>query len=92
MAGNAPDIRGYRSYLQPGDVVDRLPPVPDTVALAELKPERKRALWAWMQANDPTTAQYLQNLSTDAAVRELEAAFGPVRPAVTIDYIRRAIG
>ncbi|MGS1128495.1 hypothetical protein ACVCL3_15980 [Rhodanobacter sp. UC4437_H4] len=86
------ETRGYFSYLKPGETVERLPPVPATVALAELTPARKRALWQWMQANDPATADYLANLKTNPDVAELEASFGPVRPVVTLDYIRRAIG
>lgn len=86
------ETRGYRSYLKPGQVIERTVPPPDTVALANLQPERKRALWAWMQANDPATAEYLQGLKTNPDVADLEAAFGPVRPVVTVDYLRRAIG
>lgn len=89
---NQPETRGYRSYLQPGQVSDRQPPPPAMVALADLKPERKRELWQWMQANDPVTADYLATLKTNPDIAELEAAFGPVRPAVTLDYIRDAIG
>lgn len=87
-----PETRGYRSTLRPGQVVEHNPPPAPTVALADLPAPRKRALWQWMQANDPTTAGYLQNLKTDPAIVELEAAFGPVRPVVTLDYIRRALG
>jgi len=82
----------YRSYLKPGQVLP--PPVipPAVVALADLTPARKRALWDWMQAHDPETATYLQGLKADPALAELEAAFGAVRPVVNLDYIRRAIG
>lgn len=85
------ETRGYYSYLQ-GKAEPRLPPVPATVTLAELEPARKRALWQWMQANDPATADYLATLKTNADVAELEAVFGPVHPVVSIDYLRRAIG
>lgn len=85
------ETRGYFSYLK-GEPEPRLPPVPATVALAELQPERKRALWQWMQANDPATADYLASLKASPDVAELEAVFGPVRPVVSIDYLRGAIG
>lgn len=91
-ASNQPETRGYRSFLKTGQVIEREAPPPAMVALADLKPERKRALWQWMQANDPATAEYLANLKTNADVAELEAAFGPVRPVVSVDYIRKAIG
>jgi hypothetical protein len=91
-ASNQPETRGYRSFLKPGQVVERQAPPPAMVALADLEPARKRALWQWMQANDPATADYLAAMKTDPAVAELEAAFGPVRPVVTLDYIRSAIG
>ncbi len=92
MAAKQEETRGYRSYLKPGQVIERPVPPPEMVALADLKPERKRALWTWMQANDPATAEYLQGLRTNPDVRELEAVFGPVRPSVSLDYIKRAIG
>lgn len=91
-ASNQPETRGYRSFLKPGQVIEREAPPPAMVALAELTPPRKRELWQWMQANDPTTADYLANLKTNASIAELEAAFGPVRPVVTLDYIQSAIG
>lgn len=92
-AGKQPETRGYRSYLQPGQVLPPPnPPAPHVVALADLTPERKRALWSWMQANDAATASYLGSLKTDPAVAALEAAFGPVRPVVSLDYLREAIG
>lgn len=90
--GKQQETRGYRSYLKPGEVVECEPPAPAMVALAELTPPRKRALWQWMQTNDPATADYLANLKNNPDVAELEAAFGPVRPVVTLDYIRSAIG
>lgn len=84
--------QGYRSYLKPGHVLPRPAPEPVMVALADLEPARKRALWDWMQANDPATADYLKGLKADAHVAALENAFGPVRPTVSLDYIRKAIG
>lgn len=91
--GKQPETRGYRSYLQPGQVLPPPnPPAPAMVALAELAPERKRALWQWMQANDPATAAYLGGLKNDPDLAKLERAFGPVRPVVDLDYVRRAIG
>lgn len=89
---NEPETRGYQSFLPRGQVTEREPPPPAVVALADLKPERKRELWQWMQANDPATAEYLASLKTDPDVAALEAAFGPVRPVVTLDYLRSAIG
>lgn len=86
------ETRGYRSYLQPGQTIDRQPPPPDMVALADLTAPRKRELWQWMQANDPATAEYLANLKTNADIAALEAVFGPVRPVVTLPYLRGAIG
>lgn len=86
------ETRGYRSYPpRPGEVPPA-PPPPATVALAELKPERKRALWQWMQVNDPATSDYLAKLKTNPDIAELEAVFGAVRPVVSLDYIREAIG
>lgn len=93
MADKPSPIVGYRSYLKPGESAPLPnPPAPHMVAPAELEPHRKRALWDWMKANDPATADYLANLKTDPHVSALEAAFGPVRPVVTLDYIRGAIG
>lgn len=92
MAGKQEETRGYRSFLKPGQVLPPPTVPPAVVALADLTPARKRALWQWMQTNDPATADYLAGLKTNAAVAELEAAFGPVRPVVSLDYIRRAIG
>ena len=88
----AVQTQGYRSYLKPGQVLPRPEPEPTMVALADLAPARKRALWDWMQANDPATADYLKGLKADPHVQDLEAVFGPVRPVVSLDYIRSAIG
>lgn len=93
MAGSRQEeVRGYRSYLRPGEIVERPAPPPEVVALADLAPARKRALWQWMQANDRATANYLAGLKNNPDVAELEAAFGPVRPVVALEYIRSAIG
>lgn len=86
------ETRGYYSFIRGQAPAPRLPPVPATVALAELEPARKRALWQWMQANDLATAEYLAGLKSNPDVAELEAVFGPVRPVVSIDYLRGAIG
>lgn len=91
-AGKPPVTAGYASYLKPGERLP-LPDIPpQTIALADLAPDRKRALWAWMQTNDPAMVDFLRGYKADPAVQSLEDAFGPVRPVVTLDYVRRAIG
>jgi hypothetical protein len=84
-----------RRYVLCGRLPD-FPPLPrpnaDGVALsrsvriADLEPAKKRALWAWMKANDAGTAALLASEGTQALLR----AFPGASPVVDIDVVRKA--
>jgi len=59
-----------------------------TVRIADLDPAKKRALWAWMKANDAGTAELLASEGTQLLLQ----AFPGSSPVVDVDYVQKALG
>ncbi len=58
-----------------------------SVRIADLSPEKKRRLWAWIQRNDPD----MQALITGPEMGALNAVFPGTSVVVDIDYVKGAL-
>jgi hypothetical protein len=60
---------------------------PESVRIADLSAPKKRALWAWIKANDAALAEWL----TSDTLRDFLARWPGASPVLDLAYVRRAL-